>query len=112
MPLPIVGPLCDDHRARMLNGEDYELQRTAKTPIGMAPPTVLMGESLLALNEYVLLEPPTTLGTGGVKGDPVTLRVQRRGAESDTEITLLIKQEDFYAVARFFNDIAEQFGEG
>jgi hypothetical protein len=40
-PLPIIGPLCDEHRTRVLAGEDYELQGSEESATGMSQPTVL-----------------------------------------------------------------------
>jgi hypothetical protein len=110
-PLLIAGPLCDDHRARLLAGEDWELQGTEKTAIGMSQPTVLMDDSLRSLNQYVLLEPPTSFDTGNPRhGDLVPLRVHRRGDPNEGELTLAIPLEMLPAIADFFQHIAERFG--
>jgi hypothetical protein len=90
-PLLIAGPLCDDHRTRLLAGEDWELQGTEESPIGMSQPTVLMDDSLRSLNQYVLLEPPNSIETGNPRhGDLVPLRLHRRGGPNETELTLVI----------------------
>ncbi len=110
-PLPIVGPLCDEHRARLLAGEDWELQGTEESPIGMSQPTVLMDDSLRSLKQYVLLEPPSSISTGNPRhGDLVPLQVRRRGDPNESELTLAIPLEMLPAIADFFNHIAERFG--
>jgi hypothetical protein len=105
-PLLLAGPLCDDHRARLLAGEDWELQGSQPS-LGTAQPTVLMGDSLLGLNEYVLLEPPSSIESGGHHGDVVPLRVHRRGEPDDRELNLLIKPDMLPAIADFFQHIAD-----
>ena len=110
-PLLIAGPLCDEHRARVLAGEDLEVQGSDESVTGTSQPTVLMGDSLLALNQYALLEPPTKIISGSSQhGHLVPLRVQRRGAASDTELTLLVRTDQLRAVAAFFSHVAERFG--
>ena len=48
----------------MLAGEDLEVQGSEESATGTAQPTVLMGDSLLALDQYVLLGPPNEMVTG------------------------------------------------
>src|SRR6476620_9315758 len=90
-PLLLAGPLCDDHRARLLAGEDGELQGSEESATGTSPPAVLLGDSLLGLHQYVLLEPPKRLSVGSRRhGHVVPLRVQRRGEPADREVNLVI----------------------
>lgn len=110
-PQFIAGPLCDDHRARLLAGEDWELQGTDESPIGMSQPTVPMDDSLRSLNQYVLLEPPNSIETGNPRhGDLVPLRVHRRGDPNETELALAIPRQMLPEIADFFQHIAERFG--
>jgi hypothetical protein len=109
-PLLIVGPLCDEHRTRVLAREDYEVQGSEESVTGTAHPTVLMGDSLRSLNQYVLLEPPTRIGSGSRHGHHVPLRVQRRGDGDERELTLVIRPEMLAAVAQRFQNWAEKFG--
>src|SRR5712672_1089342 len=104
-PLPIVGPLCDDHRARVLAGEEWELQGSDEAATGMSQPTVLMGDSLRSLNQYVLLEPPNKMVTGDSPGRLVPLRVQRRGEPDERELNLVIPPDMLPAVAEFFQAV-------
>jgi hypothetical protein len=77
----------------------------------MSQPTVLMDDSLRSLNQYVLLEPPTSFDTGNPRhGDLVPLRVHRRGDPNEGELTLAIPLEMLPAIADFFQHIAERFG--
>lgn len=110
-PLLVAGPLCDDHRARLLAGEDYELQGSEESATGMSQPTVLIGESLLALNQYVLLEGPQRLNTGDSRhGHVVPLRVQRRGEGDERGLNLVIPPEMLTAVADFFQRFSKSQG--
>jgi hypothetical protein len=112
-PLPVAGPLCDEHRARLTAGEDWELQGSEQSAVGTSEPTVLMGDSLLALNQYVLLEPPTKLVSGSSRhGHLVPLRVQRRGSSNEVDLTLLVGSDHLRAVAEFFSAVADQIGIG
>lgn len=111
-PLLIVGPLCDEHRARVLSGEDYELQGSEESATGMAQPTVLIGDSLLSLNQYALLAPPTKMVTGDSPGHRVPLRVQRRGDKAERELNLVIPPDMLPAVAAFFQHVAKPSSEG
>jgi hypothetical protein len=70
-------------------------------------PSILMGESLRSLHQYVLLEPPTLLRTGSC-GDHVPLRVRRRGDGDESELTLVIPPEMLAAVAAFFEHVAKR----
>ena len=54
-PLVEAGPLCDEHREKLIAGHDWELQGSEQSATGTSEPTILMGESLQALNEYILL---------------------------------------------------------
>ncbi|WP_319454543.1 MULTISPECIES: hypothetical protein [unclassified Mycobacterium] len=109
-PLPLVGPLCDDHRARALAGEDFELQGSEPSVTGTAQPTVLMGDALLSLDQYVLLEPPTELVSGKSPGQLVPLRVRRRGEPTDREVNLVIPDDMMPAVVAFFDELRRFFG--
>jgi hypothetical protein len=112
-PLLLAGPLCDDHRARLLAGEDWELQGSEESATGTSQPAVLLGDSLLGLDQYVLLEPPNRLRVGSRRhGHLVPLRVQRRGEPADREVNLVIPPEMLPAVAQRFQDLAERFGTG
>jgi hypothetical protein len=108
-PLPIVGPLCDEHRARVLAVEDYEVQGSEESATGTAQPTVLMGDSLLALDQYVLLEAPTKISVGRSRhGHLVPLRVKHRGESSKPEFNLVIPPDMLPAVANLFQPGAER----
>lgn len=110
-PLPIVGPLCDEHRAKLMAGdEDWELQGSEQSADGSTDPYILMGDSLRALNQYVLLAPPTSMTSGTRRGDLFPLRVHRRGDSDESELTLLITREMLPGVAQFFQHVAERFG--
>jgi hypothetical protein len=109
-PLLVVGPLCDDHRARLVAGEDWELQGSEESATGTSQPTVLMGESLLALNQYVLLEAPKSIRSGCRRGHLVPLRVHRRGDPNERELFLVISPDMLPAVANFFQHISGKFG--
>jgi hypothetical protein len=106
-PLLIVGPLCDDHRARLLAGEDYELQGSQQAATGTAQPTVLMDDALRSLNQYVLLAPPSKMVTGNSPGHLVPLKVQRQGEPNEREVNVVIPPDMLHAVAAFF----QRFGE-
>jgi len=105
--LLIVGPLCDDHRAKVLAGEDYELQGSEESATGTAQPTVLMGDSLRSLDQYVLLEPPSKMVTGDSSGHRVPLRVQRRGDSDERELNLVIPRNLLSDTGQFF----QRFGD-
>jgi len=106
-PLLIVGPLCDDHRARLLAGEDYELQGSQQAATGTAQPTVLMDDALRSLNQYVLLAPPSKMVTGNSPGHLVPLQVQRRGEPNEREVNVVIPPDMLHAVAAFFQCFGE-----
>ncbi len=55
-PLVEAGPLCDEHREKLIAGHDWELQGSEQSATGTSESTILIGESLQALNEYILLE--------------------------------------------------------
>ena len=96
----MAGPLYDEHRAKLIAGEDWELQGSEQSAVGTSEPTILMGDSLLPLNQYVLLEPPPRLVSGGSRhGHLVPLRVQRRGSSNESELTLLVSPDLLRAVA-------------
>ena len=69
-----------------------------------------MGESLLALNQYVLLEAPTKIQSGSRHRHNVPLRVQRRGEPNERELALVIPPNMLPAVAKSFQHWAERFG--
>jgi len=46
--LPLTGPLCDEHRQRLLDVEDWEPHGSQPTPDGSAPPMVLRGSARIA----------------------------------------------------------------
>ena len=111
-PLPLAGPLCDEHRAKLTAGEDWERQGSEQSAVGTAEPTILMGESLLALNQYVLLERPKRIGSGNSHGHHVPLRVRRRGDPAERDFALVIPPDMLSDVAGFFQHLSERFGEG
>lgn len=105
-PLLIVGPLCDDHRARLLAGEDYELQGSEESVSGTTQPTVLLDDSLRSLDQYVLLVPPHQMVDGNSPGHLVPLRVHRRGEPNEREINLVIPHDMLREFAAFFTHVA------
>lgn len=110
-PLPLAGPLCDEHRARLIAGEDWEPQGSQQSATGTAEPSILMGESLLALNQYVVLEAPRTIRSGSRHGHLIPLQVRRRGDPNERELTLVIPPDMLPAFANFFQHVSEKLGE-
>ena len=47
-PLVEAGPLCDEHREKLIAGHDWELQGSEQSATGTSESTILMGESLQA----------------------------------------------------------------
>ncbi len=109
-PLLIVGPLCDGHRARVLAGEEYELQGSEESATGTAQPTVLMGDSLRSLDQYALLAPPNQIVSGNSPGRLVPLRVQRRGEPNERDLNLVIPPDMLPGVAEFFQAVVSPPG--
>lgn len=110
-PPPFVGPLCDDHRARVLSGEDFELRGSEESATGTAHPTVLMDDSLRSLDQYVLLIQPDIIESGNHHGHLVPLQVRHRGG-GERELDLLIPPEMLATIAQRFQHWAERFGKG
>lgn len=105
-PLVIAGPLCDEHRARLVAGEDYELQGTEESVTGQSQPTVLLDDALQSLDQYVLRLPPNKMVDGNSRGHLVPLRVQLRGEPDEREINLVIPHEMLGEFAAFFSHVA------
>lgn len=108
-----AGYVCPEH-FEVLPNQEWIRQDFAESVRGSAKPTILVGESLLALDEYVLLEAPERwIRDGGRTFNPpkpdffsedrFPIRVRRRGEESEREITLVIPREMFAEVAEFFS---------
>jgi hypothetical protein len=106
-----VGDVCAKHNST-LPQEEWILVESEQSATGIAGATILIGESLRALNEYILLEPPETLIRDGSRqyNPPedfpfsevrVPLRVRRRG-DVERDFSLVIPPEMFPALAKFF----------
>jgi hypothetical protein len=69
-----------------------------------------MDDALLSLDQYVLLEAPTSIESGNRHGRQVPLRVRRRGEPNERELNLVIPVDMLPAVALFFEDVANPPG--
>ncbi|MEC4840904.1 hypothetical protein R2360_15695 [Mycobacteroides chelonae] len=106
-----AGDVCAEHE-KSLPSQEWILADSEQSVTGMAKPTILVGESLQALNEYILLEPPEAFTRDGSRQynppedfpffeNRVPLRVRRRGDE-ERDFTLVVPQEMLLALAAFF----------
>jgi len=106
-----AGDVCAEHKAT-LPAKEWILAGSEQSATGYAQPTILVDESLRALNEYVLLEPPDEVTRDGSRqyGPPeddfyseyrIPFRVRRRGDE-ERSFTLVIRPEMMPALAAFF----------
>ncbi|VEG58137.1 Uncharacterised protein [Mycolicibacterium aurum] len=84
---------------------------------GVANPHVLVGDSLIALDEYILVEVPHRWERDGSRQynppeamyfaeDRVTLSVRRRGDAEERDFTLVVAPDMFAPMAKFFASLA------
>jgi hypothetical protein len=87
-------PVCDEHYQQLDSGAEYRRQGTEQAATGMSGPVLLMGQSLLDLNEYIVLEPPTHLidDSDCPDGTLFPLRVRRRGG-TESDLTLVLPDD-------------------
>ncbi|MGE2723555.1 hypothetical protein [Mycolicibacterium pulveris] len=84
-------PVCAQHYNELDGGAEYRSQGSEQSATGVASPTLLMGESLRDLNEYTVVEPPTTLehDMHYPEGALLRLRVKQVGGK-ETDMTLIL----------------------
>lgn len=104
-PVARAGPLCDVHREQLTAGQDWEPHPGG----GEAEPAILMGDSLLALDQYILLETPSAILRRQTIGDHIPLRVRRRGETRERELTLVIPPHLLPGVTQFFQQLLELY---
>ena len=87
-------PVCGPHDDELQAGAEYRPQGSEQSALGMAAPMLLMGQQLLDLNEYIVVEPPDELAHDGdcPEGTLLPLRVRRRG-DTETDITLVLPDD-------------------
>jgi hypothetical protein len=115
-----AGEVCAEHK-RTLPNQEWIREDFGESVIGSARPTILVGESLLALDEYVLREAPHRIIRDGRRTfnppkpdffveDRFPIRVRRRGEDGDRDITLVIPPELMAEVADFFRRMTPRDG--
>lgn len=87
-------PVCDPHNDKLVGGAEYRKQSSEQSVLGTSEPMLLMGQQLLDLNEYIVLEPPHDFGShiDCPEGKQLPLHVRRRG-DTETDITLVLPPE-------------------
>lgn len=114
--VPRIGPLCGAH-IEMLPNAEWVLESTEESATGRAGPTMFIGESLRELDEYVLVEPPTEVVSGGGRtynppqstSEHIPLTVRRRGDEDERVITLFVQRDQWKALAELFERQRKRF---
>lgn len=93
--------VCDGHHGQLEAGAEFRRQGSETSATGMAPPALVMGQQLLDLNEYLVLEPPTELihDSDCPEGTKLPLRVRQFGG-TETDLTLILP-----------NDVLQQLAE-
>lgn len=108
--LPIVGPSCDEHRAKLIVGDqDWELQGSEQSADGSTDLYILMGDSTVTKS----VRPVGPVDHPEVRRstrDLFPLLVHRRGDPNEGELTLLITREMLPDVAQSIQYVVDQFG--